>query len=66
MKYLVLFILVIGVLWYFFRPREKKKDASLMIECAMCGVYVPNDEALRFKGKCYCSKECLDSIKERG
>ena len=67
MKYLVLLVLIIGVLWYFFRPKEKdggSKDPSLMVECAACGVYVPSTEALKFRGEYYCSKECLDSAKE--
>lgn len=58
MKYLLLFILIVGVIWYFFRPRERKMDSDLMLECLNCGIYVSSKEALRCGNEVFCSREC--------
>jgi len=48
-------------------PWDKNRDGSkttsidgdTLVECATCGVYVTKKEAFEYKGKFYCSKECL-------
>ncbi len=40
------------------RNREENIDSETMIECAKCGAYVSNNEAIIKDGKFYCSKEC--------
>ena len=52
-------------------PRRKEKtpsesgserengDEETLVECAECSTYVVRKEAVFFKGKYYCSRECL-------
>ncbi len=41
--------------------KESDEDADALEECPTCGVYVTRKESIYFKGKYYCSKECLPS-----
>jgi len=45
------------------KPKETKKDANEMVECANCSVYVEISEAILSNGKYYCSNECLQEAK---
>jgi uncharacterized protein len=38
---------------------KKSEDEETLIECAKCSTYVVKREAILFKGKYYCSRECL-------
>jgi uncharacterized protein len=38
---------------------EKETDADALEECQTCSTYVTRKESIVFKGKCYCSQECL-------
>ncbi len=38
---------------------EKETDADALEECQTCSTYVTRKESIVFKGKYYCSKECL-------
>jgi hypothetical protein len=45
--------------------KEKKSDdfsknISPTNSCVVCGTYVTESDAIIYKGKTYCSKECLD------
>jgi len=67
-------LIIGGVLYALYRfaggrilPERKKSDASdesereeeTLVECAECSTYVVKKEAIFFKGKYYCSRECL-------
>lgn len=66
MKYLVLILVVVAVLWLLRanrRPppptREKSQKAKLprvedMVSCAQCGLHLPHDEALPGRGGFFC------------
>ena len=36
------------------------KNVSPTNSCVVCGTYVTESDAIIYKGKTYCSKECLD------
>lgn len=67
MRYLILFLLGLFVIWTLRRasegaarrreapPRERQIEA--MRECAHCGVHVPDSEAVRDGELYYCSAE---------
>ena len=38
---------------------KKELDGDMMVECEKCGTFVAKREAIEYKGKLYCSKECL-------
>jgi uncharacterized protein len=46
-------------------PKEKKEERSddkledTMVECEKCSTFVARREAIIYKGKFYCSAECL-------
>jgi len=52
-------------------PKKKKgpqrengeDDENTLVECSRCSTYVVKKEAILFKGKYYCSRECLDAAK---
>ena len=63
---------VIGVVYFIFfkkKPstsklsKSTKEDASEMIECANCGVFVELNETILSNAKYYCSKECVEKAK---
>jgi uncharacterized protein len=39
--------------------REPEGEEETLVECAKCGTYVVKKEAILYKGKYYCSRECL-------
>ncbi len=52
----------------FSRPEHGKKkedpgapalDGDTLVECAHCSTYVVKKEAILYKGKHYCSRDCL-------
>lgn len=66
MKYLVLLLVVVGVLW-FARSRAAGKPARRgppgkpppvqpMVSCAHCGVHLPRDDAVDGANGLYCSE----------
>lgn len=72
MKYLLVFVVVVVVLWLLgSRMRRRDGDAPAasrrkpdaaggapMISCAVCGLHVPEGEALRDAGgRAYCGEE---------
>jgi uncharacterized protein len=44
-------------------PTKKKKpteeDEETLVECATCSTYVVKREAIHYRGRYYCSRECL-------
>ncbi len=66
MKFIILFLLIVGVLFYFFRDRKKvkKEQEDMMLECRECGVFVSPKEGVIYKGHCYCSQECFKKGEE--
>ena len=38
---------------------DEKGDENTLVECSRCSTYVVKKEAIFYKGKPYCSKECL-------
>ena len=67
----LLVIAVIGIVYFIFIKKKpshtisKKKniDASEMVECATCGVFVELDDTILSNAKYYCSKECVEKAK---
>lgn len=67
MKTLILVVLVVAVVWYFFRKKDlakKQNDNQTMLECDVCGIYVSSQDCLRYQEKHYCSIECMQKDKK--
>lgn len=48
------------------RPREKKQlKQGKMVQCAHCGIYLPEPEALTREGRTYCSQAHLEDDRNR-
>ncbi|CAA6823334.1 MAG: Unknown protein [uncultured Sulfurovum sp.] len=70
---IVLFLLyrLVGGKIPFFNKTEKKKgdeehefgQIETTSECAACGTYVTEEDALIYQKKAYCSSECINKIK---
>ena len=41
----------------------REDEENTLVECDRCSTYVVKKEAIFFKGKYYCSRECLDAAK---
>ncbi len=41
------------------RNVEKKNEATALVNCSSCGVWVPEGRALQAKGVNFCSETCL-------
>ena len=37
----------------------KEEEEETLVECSRCSTYVVRKEAIFYKGKYYCSRECL-------
>jgi uncharacterized protein len=67
LKLIILGLVIYGVYRFFggelklpqMKKDNKKLDEDTMIECSKCGTFVSKKEAMSYKGKEYCSKECL-------
>jgi len=70
---LLLIIGVIAVVYLFFikkkpeniasKNNKKESEASDMVECSTCGVYVELHEAILSNAHYYCSNECIAKAK---
>jgi uncharacterized protein len=66
MKYLVILLVVLAVLWLArnarrippppTRPGRPDGDRQTMLACAQCGLHLPRDEALPGRGGVFCSE----------
>jgi uncharacterized protein len=46
------------------RPQARKKTTTgRMVQCATCGLYLPEHEAISYQGKYYCSQSHRDGDK---
>lgn len=69
MKYLLVLVVVVGLLWWLLGGRARQRGASRpappapegMLRCAHCGVHLPRSEALLGQGQPYCSAEHRDA-----
>jgi len=74
----VIFIVIVGLFLYrlfggkipFIDKAEAPKEAEhdfgkieATSECATCGMYMTEDDALIYQKKSYCSNECLEKSK---
>lgn len=64
MRFLVVFAIIVGVLWYFLRDKKelkknKKSNEEMMVECSECGTFISVKEGIVYQNKCFCSKECF-------
>ena len=41
------------------RKSAQEKEEDTLVECSRCSTYVVKKEAILYKGKYYCSRECL-------
>ena len=62
MKYLLILVVVVGVLWWMLRrPRvtskkaEATREPATFVACAHCGVHLPSGDAVRDGEHHYCS-----------
>lgn len=62
MKYLLLFALL-GAVWWIWSKRKaadeahsrpQAKDPEKMVNCAQCGVYLPESDSIAEGGRAYC------------
>lgn len=76
LKYILLGVVLVGIWFVFFRkpsvseeldqkpkeskPKKKMKNEEVMVECAECGTFVSNKEAMIRNGQFFCSRECLE------
>ena len=75
MKYLLV-LLVLAVGWHMWRrqrvkptpPPTKKRLAKPepMVNCAHCGVHLPQSDAIRYQGQHYCSQSHLAQASSPG
>jgi len=57
---IVLVIYAVRGLWRTSRPAGKRgQQTARMVQCARCGVYIPEQEALTSGGRFYCSESHL-------
>ncbi|RDU55234.1 hypothetical protein CQA49_02370 [Helicobacter sp. MIT 00-7814] len=74
MKYLLVLVGVVAFVWFvLLRPKLKKSpnvetskradskrlQGEMMVECALCGSFVSQNDALQKGEVFYCSQECL-------
>ena len=67
MKYLLLLLVVLGCVWWLRRARTPGNPASSapgkrpvnMVQCATCGVHLPENEAQRGQRGFYCGEAHL-------
>ena len=65
MKYLLLFLIVLAVLWLARGSRRVPPSAQrdpvapkqTMLACAQCGLHLPRDDALPGRGGVFCSEQ---------
>ena len=60
---LAIIVLVVKRLWSQSRSEDKPRRqlTGRMVQCSHCGVYLPEQEALRDRDLWYCSKEHRDA-----
>ena len=67
----LLLIIIVGFIWVLVRRYKNKKSAGENIQskssdisntkkCKVCGIHVPEQEAIKFDGNYYCSKAHLN------
>lgn len=74
---LIIFLVVAGFIYRFFGGKipfiDKKPvtneehdfgEIEATSECAQCGTYITEDDALIYHRKAYCSTECLEASKK--
>jgi uncharacterized protein len=44
-------------------PKEAGEDADTLVECEVCSTFVTAKDAIYYKGRYYCSAECLEKSK---
>ncbi|MDR3221379.1 MAG: hypothetical protein LBU46_05130 [Candidatus Accumulibacter sp.] len=66
MKYVLLIGLALLILWFFRRPRNRRSRTAetstarrpeRMVECAHCGVHLPENESIQEGAAHYCCAE---------
>lgn len=68
-KVLLLIAILIAIYLIFFKkrtekpakpkkPRSERAKEEVMVDCAKCGTFVSNKEAIIKNGSFYCSSEC--------
>jgi len=61
---LILIVIIAKRLWQKpQRPAGNSKKNERMVQCANCGIYIPEQEALLQTGHYYCSQTHLDEDK---
>jgi uncharacterized protein len=64
---IALVIYAVRRLWRTSRPADKRgEQPARMVQCAHCGVYIPEHEALTHSGRFYCSQGHLKDDTDTG
>lgn len=62
---LVLIVMIAKRMWQKPRPPARRiRENEQMVQCAHCGIYIPEQEALQRAGQYYCSQAHLDTDPE--
>jgi uncharacterized protein len=62
-----LIVIAIRSLWRSSRPEKgHRQQPARMVQCAQCGVYIPENEALSSGGRFYCSEAHLKDNTGKG
>jgi len=63
---LALVVMIVKRLWQSSRKPDRKRQLSgNMLQCAYCGMYIPEQEAVEADGHHYCSREHLEKERNR-
>lgn len=74
MKYLLLILLVLVVIWALKRnrtdkpappPQDSPNQPSNMVACTHCGIHLPQDEAVNGEKGVYCSTDHRTAAQDR-
>ncbi len=58
---LAVIVMVLKRLWLTSGPAKKRQlPSNKMVQCANCGLYTPEPDAIKHDGKYYCSQAHLD------
>ncbi len=63
---LAVIVMIVKRLWQQSRPSTDRRVLSgKMVQCANCGIYIPQHEALERNGRYYCSVEHRDESEQK-
>ncbi len=71
MRFILIFIelaVIVMVLKRLWQASDTEKDRQIpsnrMVQCAHCGIYTPEADAMEYEGKYYCTQAHLDEDRQ--